>query len=219
MKYFKAHITQICISRSGVESSFCTPYTCLVFQQRHIQNPIKHLRWSIFAYPVNDFKVLPVYTKALHLRCLKEFCVRLCSDYTWQCFVSSQQISDGIFRIPTWVKDNLSFFEYFRKIALTMSPKNQKRQRLIALIFLNMTQYPCTLKNNIYHSNKRGPRSFFHPVTNPVTDHLLVHSVDKNYVLAVTVERIWLLFLNIHSFSFVPTPKKLLGSQDSEETM
>ena len=52
---------------------FWTPYPCLVFQQRHIQNPFKHLRWSVFAYPVNNSKVLTVYTKALHLICLKEF--------------------------------------------------------------------------------------------------------------------------------------------------
>ena len=55
------HITYIYISRSGVESSFCKPYTC--FQQRRIQNPFKHLRWSAFAYPVNNFKLLTVYAK------------------------------------------------------------------------------------------------------------------------------------------------------------
>ena len=69
----------IYISRSGVERSFCTSCTCLVFQQRHIQNPFKYLRWSVFVYPVNDFKVLTVYTKVLHLKCLKGFWVRLCS--------------------------------------------------------------------------------------------------------------------------------------------
>ena len=58
---------------SGVESSFWTPYTYLAFQQKHIQNPFKHLRWSVFACPVNDFKPLTVCTKTLHLRCLKSF--------------------------------------------------------------------------------------------------------------------------------------------------
>ena len=47
LKYFKIH-TQIYISRTGAESCFCTPYTCLVLEQRHIQNPFKHLRWSFF---------------------------------------------------------------------------------------------------------------------------------------------------------------------------
>ena len=71
-------------------------------------------------------------------------------------------------------------------------------------------QYPRTPKNNIYHSNKRGPPPFFHPDTNPVVGHVLVHSVDKTHVLVVIVELIWLLFLNILSFNFVPTPKKSL---------
>ena len=40
--------------------------------------------------------------------------------------------------------------------------------------------------------------------------HVLVYSVDKTHVLLVTVELIWLLFLNIFSFNFVPTPNKFL---------
>ena len=83
-------------------------------------------------------------------------------------------------------------------------------QRLIAFIFVNTIQYSRTLKSNIYHSNKRGTPSCFHSDTNPVIDHALVHSVDKTYVLVVTVELIWLLFLNILSFNFVPIPRKSL---------
>ena len=45
----------------------------LVFQQGHIQIPFKHLGWSAFAYPVNNFKLLTVYAKKLPLRCLKGF--------------------------------------------------------------------------------------------------------------------------------------------------
>ena len=56
LKYFKTYVTCIYILLRGVESSFWTPYTCLVFQQKHIQNPFKHLRWNVFACPVNDFK-------------------------------------------------------------------------------------------------------------------------------------------------------------------
>ena len=48
LKYFKTHITQIYISRSSIESSFRTPYTYLVLQQRRIQNPFKHLSWLFF---------------------------------------------------------------------------------------------------------------------------------------------------------------------------
>ena len=64
-KYFKTYITYIYILLSGVDSSFWTPYTCLTFQQRHIQNPFKHLRWSVFACPVNNFKLLTVCAKIL----------------------------------------------------------------------------------------------------------------------------------------------------------
>ena len=71
-------------------------------------------------------------------------------------------------------------------------------------------QYPCTLKNNIYHSNKWRPPLFLHLNTNPVIGHALVHSVNKTHVLDVTVDLIWLLFLNIHSFNFVITPSKSL---------
>ena len=38
----------------------------------------------------------------------------------------------------------------------------------------------------------------------------LVHSVDKTHILVVTMKLIWLLFLNILSFNFVPTPNKSL---------
>ena len=67
-----------------------------------------------------------------------------------------------------------------------------------------------TLKIYIYHLNKQRPPPFFHPDTNPLIGHALVHSVDKTHVLVVTVELTWLLFLNILSFKFVPTPRKSL---------
>ena len=44
----------------------------------------------------------------------------------------------------------------------------------------------------------------------PILGHVLVHSVDKTHVLVVAVELIRLLFLNIFSFNFVPTPNKSL---------
>ena len=71
-------------------------------------------------------------------------------------------------------------------------------------------QYPCTLKNNIYHSNKWGPPLFFRLDTNPVIGHALVHPADKTHVLDSTVDLIWLLFLNILSFNFVAIPRKYL---------
>ena len=92
-----------------------------------------------------------------------------------------------------------------------MSSKNQKRQRLITFIFVNTIQYSRTLTINIYHSNKWGPPLFLHLDTSSVIGHALVHSVDKTHVLVVTVDLIWLLFLNIISFfNFVATPIKSL---------
>ena len=51
---------------------------------------------------------------------------------------------------------------------------------------------------------------FLHSDTNLVLGHVLVYFADKTHVLVVTVDLIWLFFLNIHSFNFVPTPNKSL---------
>ena len=60
------------------------------------------------------------------------------------------------------------------------------------------------------HRLQRGPPPFFHSDTHPVLDHVLVHSVGKTHVVVVIVKLIWLLFLNILCFNFVPTPNKSL---------
>ena len=90
----------------------------------------------------------------------------------------------------------------------SISLKSQKKQRLIAFILVNAIQYPCTLKSNIYQSNKQWTPSFFHLHTNLVLGHVLIHSVDKIHVLVVTVELIWFLIFNIIYFIFAPTPNK-----------
>ena len=83
--------------------------------------------------------------------------------------------------------------------------------KLIAFIFTNTIQHPRIMKNNIDHSRKGGRAPpFIHLYTSPVPDRVLVHSVDKTHLLLVTVEFIWLLFLNILSFNFVQTPNKSL---------
>ena len=41
-------------------------------------------------------------------------------------------------------------------------------------------QYPRTLKNNIYLSNKRVPPPFFHSDANPVFGHVLIHFFWQN---------------------------------------
>ena len=101
------------ISRSGVESSFCILYTSLAFQQMYIQNPFKHLRWSVFGYPVNDFKMSTVCTKHSILNaCLgSEYaCVQIAPGNVL-CHHNKYLLSVGLFRIPTWLEDNLPSFE------------------------------------------------------------------------------------------------------------
>ena len=83
-------------------------------------------------------------------------------------------------------------------------------QRIMAFTLVNTIQYPHTLQNNNYRSNKRLPPPFFHSDTNPVFGHVLILFFDKTHVLVVTVESIWLLLLNILSFNFVPTSNKFL---------
>ena len=96
--------------------------------------------------------------------------------------------------------------------------KSQKKQRLIAFILVNTIQYPCTLKRNIYQSNKQWTPSFFHLHTNLVLGHVLIHSVDKSHVLVVTVELIWVFIFNIISFIFVLTPNKFLRYKRSRKS-
>ena len=86
-------------------------------------------------------------------------------------------MSDGIFRIPIWLGDNLPSFEYSRKIALTTSLWKARRDRNSPPLS-QLIQYPRTLQNNIYHSNKRVPPPFFHSDTNPVFGHVLIHSFE-----------------------------------------
>ena len=194
IKIFQNIYHYIYILLSSVKNSSWTPYTCLVFQQKHIQNLFEHLRWNVFASPANDFKSLAVCAKTFYLRCLTP-AFRL--HLTIFCVIITN----------VWCIGNIY-------------SKSQKRQRFIVFILVNTIQYQHTLKNNIYHSNKRIPPPFFHSDINPVFGHFLIHSFDKTHVLVVTVELIWLLLLNILSFNFVPTPNKfLLGWQDSEEAM
>ena len=101
----------------------------------------------------------------------------------------------------------ICFLWIFQKNCIdNISSKSQIRQGLVAFILVNTIQYPRTPKNNIYHSNKF--HHFFN--TNRVFGHVLIHSFDKIRVLVVTVELIWLLFLNVFSFNYVRTPNKFL---------
>ena len=125
MKYFKTYnITYIFIILSCIESFFWAPYTCLSFQQKHIYNPFKHLRWSIFPSPVNNFKSLTVSTKTLHLRCLKRFWIRLVliSSNSVLCHHNKRQVGyleflygSGIICLPLNIPKKLHLQHLFEK--------------------------------------------------------------------------------------------------------
>ena len=72
----------------------------------------------------------------------------------------------------------------FQKNCIDNISFSWNRERLIAFIFGNMIQYPCTLKNNIYHLNKWRPPPFFHSDTIAALVHNLVHSVDKTILIS-----------------------------------
>ena len=220
LKYFKTDITHMYILLSDADSSFWTPYTCLFFQERHIQNPFKHLRWSVFACPVNNFKPLTDCAKTLNLRCLKSFeytCTHIaCNNVLChhnKCMIEYFEFlyGSGVICLPLDIP---------KRITLTTSLEKDRRGRPIALILDNTMQYPHILKNNICHSKKWVPPLNFHFDTNPVFGYILIHSFGKIHVLVVTVELIWLLLWNAFSFNFVPMSNRFpLGWQDSEEAM
>ena len=90
---------------------------------------------------------------------------------------------------------------------------SEKLGEIETYIFISInTIQPPHILNSIDYSSKREPQTFFHLDNNPVLGHLLVHSVNKTHVLIVSVELIWLLFLNIGvlSFKYVSTPNKCL---------
>ena len=126
--------------------------------------------------------------------------------------MSPYQTLDGIFRISTWLEDNLPSFEYFKKNCHWHLFENLKEAEARLLHLCSNDTAPTTLKNNIYHSNKRGPPAFFHSDNNLVLTHVSVYYVDKTNVfqLVVTIELIWLLFLNVVYFNLVLTPNKSL---------
>ena len=144
LKYFKTYITYMCILPRDAKSSFWTPYTCLVFQQKHIQTAFKHLRWSVFACPVNNFKPLTVCAKTLHLRCLKRFeyaCIQIaCSKVLRHHNKGMMEYFEflfgpGIICLPLDIP---------KRILLTTSLQKDRRGRLIAFISVNTinTQTP-----------------------------------------------------------------------------
>ena len=86
-------------------------------------------------------------------------------------------------------------FEKLREIAL------------IAFIFFNTNAH----SEEQYQPLKKGVGTpFFYSYTKPAPGWVLVHFTDKTHVLVVTLNLIWLLFLNILSLNLVQTPNKSL---------
>ena len=104
---------------------------------------------------------------------------------------------NGIFRIPTCLRNNLPSFEYSRKIALTTSLRKVRKGRDSSPLIQCNTHAPCRTTSTI---KKNGYRHHFF-IQIPI-GHVLIHSFDKIHVLVVTVELIWLLLLNILSLLF-----------------
>ena len=144
------------------------------------------------------------YTLHLHFT---HFTSSFCTPYT--CLVSQvAPIAEILWSISNFymARDDLPSFGYFKKIALSTSFRKARKGRNQEL-----------LNNNKHHPRKRRLPPFFHSDTNLVLGQFLVHSAGKTYVLGVTVELTWLLFLNILSFIFFQRRTNLLGLQDSEE--
>ena len=100
-------------------------------------------------------------------------------------------------------------FEYFRN--LYWQYIFEKLEKADSSPSSLLTRYNTTHPEEQHLPLKQGPPPFFHPDTNPIIGHtLVVHFVDKPHVPVATVKLIWLLFLTILSFTFVPTPRKSL---------
>ena len=82
----------------------------------------------------------------------------------------------------------------------------------------------CTLKIHAFwritsNIQASGITTIFHSDTSHWLGSVPVHSVKKTYVLVVTVELIWLLFLNIVFPISFKRQTNILGLEDLEEAM
>ena len=102
-------------------------------------------------------------------------------------------------------------FEYFRKIvSLTCLRKARTSRDSSLSSFLIRYNTHAPWKTTPTRKQTGGNhRHFF--IRIPILGHVLVHSGDKSHVLVVTVELIWLMFLNIFSSNFFPTLNKSLN--------
>ena len=96
--------------------------------------------------------------------------------------------------------------QYVLTVCLQKARRGRESSPLFLLIRYN-TQPPWIIASIIQTNGNH--HHFF--IRIPILGHALVHSVDKINALVLTVELVWLLFLNMFFFfNFVPTPNKSL---------
>ena len=215
MKYFKTYTTFIYILLSGIESSFWTPYTCLAFQQKHIhQNSFKHLRWSVFACPVNDFKPFGHKKLFSHKNSIldawrgSEYACAQIAPNNVLCHHNKRLMKyfkflygSGIICLLLNIPEKLHWQHLFEK------PEKVETHRFYLSSFNTISTHP---EEQHLPLKQTGTTTIVSFDTNPVFGHVMIHSFDKTHFLVVTMELIWLFFLNIFYFNFVLTPNKFL---------
>ena len=75
-------------------------------------------RWSFFVNIINGLKPLTIFTKKLHLRCFRRFCVRICSEVTSSIY---QTYRFKVYCNSFWRHCNM-FDVVFARIKETLSP-------------------------------------------------------------------------------------------------
>ena len=130
--------------------------------------------------------------------------------------------SDTVFWIPTWLEDNLHFFEYFRKIALTIFLwKAWWRQSMSSslLIYIHKNTYaPGRTASTIQTNGETTTIFIWIPILYlPMLWSILLTKPmfwccsQRNWFGCCS----WIYFLS----SLLQHQTNLLGSQDSEEAM
>ena len=118
------------------------------------------------------------------------------------CVIVVLWISDGVFQIPKWLGNNLPSFKYFRKVTLTTCLWKAWRDReLLPLsLLIPYTTHASCITTSAIQTNGNHHQFF---IRMPILGHVLVHSVEKTYVLVVTVNLIgccfWIRFFQLCS--------------------
>ena len=110
-----------------------------------------------------------------------------------------------------------------QKITLTTCLQKARRARdpsHLSLLILYNTHAPPWITTSAIQKNGNHHHFFIWiPILGIFSFGYQYYTVDKTHVLTVTVELIWLLFLNIFFSTFFQLGTNLLDSQDLEEAM